>query len=95
MKKSEEHLNLERRIGKLLVTSDFMSDCLDSLQEAFGQLKFIPLKVEYIYYHNRFEMFGISHMFDKTPEGEITPKYNVIFQRDEDDTITISVEKEK
>ena len=84
---------MKRRIGKIFVTREFSND--EELRKAFSLVQFFPLRVEYIYHKNFFEMVGMCPLFDDIEEGYETPEYDVVFREQEDGKIKVEVNLKK
>lgn len=65
----------------------------DIVAHTIKELELIPLKSDYLYHMDRFEITGISHKFDIIPFGEIPPDYCVIFDTQEYGMPNIYVER--
>lgn len=72
------------RVGKLEIHSDLARpENVMKLCDAFGLLKFLPIRVEHVFYGNRFEMLGFSPLFADIEEGRIAPTYSLDVSEDD------------
>lgn len=46
--------------------------------DILSTLRFVPFRVEHLYYSSRFLMEGISEKFDEVEEGQAIPFYDLI-----------------
>jgi len=82
-----------RRTGKFVATNEFMFG--NSAQEIFGNMGFVPLRVESLAYNGTFECIGICHLFEPLAEGLKVPEYKIIISEHEDpdvDEIVVTAE---
>ena len=63
------------------------------LQDMFGWLRFIPLRMEHQYDKGDFLYIGTSPHFEEVSEGVITPEYNILIHIDEDANRTYEVKE--
>lgn len=68
----------ENKKGVVEIPRDFFNDNVDSLYEAFVQLKFIPMDVEHNWKGRSVIFSGLCESFDVVEEGSIIPEYNLI-----------------
>jgi len=80
------------RKGKIYATQEFVES--EDAGEVFSILGFVPYHVEFLYERMRFEMSGKSHLFDRLGEGMMSPEYKIILTRDDDDILSVSVERQ-
>ena len=80
------------KIGKLLVTKELVNSA--HATTLFSLIGFVPVRVELMYMYNRFEMIGISDLFEELPECAVAPTYNIIITSD-DDGVPVAVVAEK
>lgn len=66
----------EKRKGRFYISDGLIEN--EQLIEIFYHMKFIPLRVEYLFYQRAFEYIGISFLFEEVNTGEIIPEYEVI-----------------
>ena len=85
---------MRKDIGKFYLSPRLVES--PDLGHAFALLEFVPVRVEHLYYCDRFEMIGFSPLFRNVNPGEISPEYNVTLTTDTRGHIcTVSVEKVK
>jgi hypothetical protein len=65
------------RIAKLKIDAAIVKDYIEVYQEVFGELKFVPFKVEHIYHEDVFEMVGCSPRFADVEEGSKLNEYEL------------------
>lgn len=73
------------RIGKFFVNGKFIKE--GGAQEVFGIMAFVPYKVEYLVYEDKFEYIGVSHLFNPLEEGGKVPVYRIEISEHEDPDI--------
>lgn len=83
-----------KRLGRLYISDELMSENIGELYEVFSQLRFIPVRVEHMWHRSVFEMCGISPLFDEIKIGDESPTYKIIINRSGID-IEVSVERER
>ena len=81
------------RTGKFLVGFDSVEKNSSELVEVFYKMKFVPLRVESLYYSREIEYIGKSYMFDEVKQGDMIPMYEVTVNNLNDGIISISVKK--
>ena len=72
---------MKYKIGKFYISNKEMKD-LESMVSLFSYLKFVPLRVELLAYNMKYELYGISKLFDDVPEGFNTPEYDIQITKD-------------
>lgn len=65
------------RIGKFYLSSDLIKNKYNEVAGILTALRFVPFRVEHLYYSSRFLMEGISEKFDEVKEGESIPFYDL------------------
>ena len=86
---------LKRRIGTFTVTKELYDEAdFEKLSDFFSLLGFIPMRAEFIYADNRFELQGISKYFDYVKFDEIIPSYDIKVLVN-DDNVLLGLEVEK
>lgn len=73
---------LKRRGFLKLTTSIFLEDA-ENIAKAFGELCFIPTRVEHRFDRNEFHLNGISHAFDLVEDCFLSPEYFLFLEVDE------------
>jgi hypothetical protein len=80
-----------KNIGKFYVTPDAVEH--DNFPNALAKIKFVPLRVEFIYHKLVFEYIGYSEMFlDNNKKDFPPPEYNLsIHENSDNGQIDVSV----
>jgi len=66
------------RFGRIYVSARIPN--VDVVIDALYKIRFFPVRVEYLFVENRFEMIGYSERFAKIPPGERYPTYELIIK---------------
>lgn len=66
-----------RRIGRFEVSGRCVNDTLEELQQILAYMKFVPLRVEFLFHKDVFDYIGISPLFENVEEGDVIPKYQL------------------
>lgn len=82
----------ENRIGRVLLSKDVIES--EEIHLVLSSMKFIPVRVEFLYMENSFEYIGYSAMFEKIHECSVTPTYTISVEKDEDEIVNIYVKRE-
>lgn len=80
----------ERRIGQIYI-SDLCSH--EDKQIVFDFLRFVPHRVEHLFYEKRLRCIGTSPSFDELEKGFDAPEYRVTLTRAGEKTISIECTK--
>ena len=83
------------RIGKFYISDYLVEQLSDQVAQAFFEVKFIPLRVEYLWSKGSFLMEGFSPKFSEVKEGEEIPFYNIIVNDLQEGKISVSIEEVK
>ena len=76
--------NLKKRIGKFYITKHLLDDVIiEDFSEILSDMLFIPLRVEFIYFYNKFEMVGVSKYFEILDDGLEIPTYDITLTWDD------------
>lgn len=78
--------HITNHVGKFYV-SYAMMNMSDHFAELLAQLKFIPIRTEFLYHPNHFGYEGYSELFEANPEGCVIPEYIVSFEYADDFSI--------
>jgi len=73
--------------GLVCISRGFIENNKDELLALFS--KFIPVHIENNLLENQLKYFGYSNEFRSIKQGEIAPKYDVLFTRCEDESLKI------
>ncbi len=84
---------MKDRIGVIRVNNSVARDT--GLVDAFFSLKIFPLRTEHHFLGMFFEITGVSEFFDEIGEGVEPPFYNVEFIREDDESVTVKMERQK
>jgi hypothetical protein len=79
-----------RRIGKFYVPISMTRQ--ENFALILAKLQFVPLRVECLYYADKFEYIGTSPLFDEAERGILVPEYTVTVN-EENEEVTVSVAK--
>ena len=79
-----------RRIGKFYVPISMTRQ--ENFASILAKMRFVPLRVECLYYAGKFEYIGTSPLFDEVEQATMTPEYTVTVNEENDD-MTVSVAK--
>ena len=71
----------DRRFGRFTISAKDLTKPY-SCGTALGIMRFIPLKVEYLYYKDALDCTGWSPMFEYVNEGEAIPEYAIHLKSD-------------
>lgn len=78
----------KERLGKLYVDAKIIES--KEFANALALLKFVPVRVEMLWYINRFEYIGYSELFKPLRRGAITPTYEIEYS---DNHITVHLKE--
>lgn len=73
-------MNVMDRMGRVVVTADFIRKEPEKVAKAFAAIGFVPIRVESVDYKRTYEYLGVSSHFDELTslhEGCIVPLYNL------------------
>jgi hypothetical protein len=85
-----------RRLGRFEVSGHCVNDASEELQQVLAYMKFVPLRVEFLFYKDAFDYTGISPLFESVEKGSIIPTYQLHISHNlEDGIFTVSVEQIK
>lgn len=69
---------LKMKIGKFKIIEMLVRDSPELVFEVLADMKFVPTRVEHLWYPPVFLMEGISEKFEELEEGEKIPLYEII-----------------
>jgi len=85
---------LNSRKGKFTILSHIIWNKSYEIAAVFREMRFVPLRVEYLGYCDMIEYIGMSPMFDKIEQGCIAPEYTIIVTQDEKNNVSsVKVER--
>ena len=64
------------RIGKFYLKSYLIKNEYSEVADILSSLKFVPFRVEHLYYSSCFLMEGMSEKFDEVEENQVVPFYD-------------------
>lgn len=64
------------RIGKFYLSSYLIENKYNEVADILSSLRFVPFRVEHLYFSARFLMEGISEKFDEVGESKVIPFYD-------------------
>lgn len=76
-------IDLKQRKGKVVINRDIILQCdYDLLKELFSNV--FPIHSEAIDYYNSIAYYCVSPHFREVAQGERTPEYKVVFEKNND-----------
>lgn len=94
IQRRKDNLILSHKIGGFHLSGDLVRKNPDAVANCLSLLKFIPHKVEHLFYTDQLLMVGLSEKFEEKEEGQAFPFYDVIVNKLEDGNITILVQNQ-
>ena len=61
--------------------------------EILAMIKFTPLRLEFMYAKNAFEMIGTSNIFPEVEQGTIVPNYDLKIVVEDEELISVSLKQ--
>jgi len=83
---------VNNRFGKFYVTFALLDSAEEELRDILSLLRFIPTRVEAVYYGSKFEYVGTSPLFDEVAPGFMMPTYEIIVHKADDGELSVTVE---
>ena len=77
------------RGGIIWVSKALIEDSVEAVSLVFSQMKFVPVRAEFLFHRDSIEYTGFSPMFEEIQEGYKWPEYTIILQQDEDEIISV------
>lgn len=66
-----------RRLGRCEISMEMVRGHMDAVAEAFGLIRFVPIRAEHMLETDTVEYVGFSDRFRKLSNGERTPFYDM------------------
>lgn len=84
-------MSREMRMGKFYIADSLARNQSDSVAQVLGEMKFVPTRVEYLWFKSSFLMEGISPKFREVKKGMEIPFYEIIINDLQEGEILVSV----
>jgi len=77
-----------KKIGKFRISAKLIRKDPNIIAEAFSIIKFVPLRIEMIFYSDEIEYIGLSNRFEEVNEEAKPYKYDILIIGQDNDLIT-------
>src|SRR5690349_20653771 len=75
-----------QQVGKLTIHNDMYTGQPHVIALLFAQC--LPVKLEFEYFNQCWNIVALSDRFDKVQEGQVMPEYSAVFKTEEDGSVS-------